>query len=139
MYEANRLTMYEMSGCVVIAMYCNSPSRLANTLLQSPAFPSGFSTRATFGSSGVLTEFDCPRPSLSKINLIYLLEEIKILSGDIVSSILTIFIRTLRSVISHLLSILAFILSLSAIVVANVSMSSTHTAIIAKSSPARQM
>jgi len=30
------------------------------------------------GSKGVLTALDCPRSSLSKIDLIYLLKEIKI-------------------------------------------------------------
>jgi len=56
--------MYVISGCVVFAIYCSSPSSLANELLQSPTFPSGFGMSVMFGSKGMLTEFDCPRSSL---------------------------------------------------------------------------
>ena len=92
-----------------------------------------------FGLRGVLMEFNRPRPSLSNIDSIYLLEEIKVESRDIDSSIPMILVGTPRSVISHSLSMSDFVLSLSEIVVVNVSMSSTHTVMIAKSSLVCQM
>jgi hypothetical protein len=100
-----------ISGHIAIAIYYNLPSRLTYVLLQYLTFPLGFGTRIMFRLRGMLTEFNHPRPSLSKIDLIYLLKKIKILSGDIVSLISTILVGTLRSVIFHLLLILAFVLS----------------------------
>ena len=82
-------------------MYCNSPSKCANELLQLPTLPLGFGTRMTLGSSGVKTALDHSKPSLHKIDLIYLLEDIAIDPGVIVILIPMILVGSPRSVTSH--------------------------------------
>src|SRR5712691_11611038 len=120
-------------------MYWSSPSSLAKELLRLPWFPSGFGSMGTLGSKGVLTEFDLPRPSLLRIDSIERLEGIAMESGVIVISISTIFEGSPKSVTSHSLSISDFILSMSDVIVAKRSRSSTHTVMIAKCSLTRQI
>ena len=120
-YDASLFTAYDMSGRIVFAIYCSSPSNLANKLLRLPFLPSGFGTRVTFGSNGVLTESELSNPSFCKIVLMYCLDKIVIESGFAVISTLTIFVGSLMLVTSHSASISAIVLSLNAIVVASMS------------------
>ena len=120
-------------------MYCSSLSNLANKLLQSPMFPSGFGLIVMFGSKGVETMFILPRPFFHKTDSIYCFEEIAIDLGVHVISILMILDGSPRSVICHSLSTLEMAFPFSSTVVANMRRSSTHTVMIMKSSLVRQM
>ena len=138
-YNASLLTAYCISGCVVFVIYWSSPSNFAYKLLLLPSFLSGFGIMGTLGSNRVLTEFDLSVPSLCKIWSMYLLEDMAIVLGFIIISILTIFVGSLRSVTSYLLFMSDFILFIRTIVVANRSKSSTQTVIIATLSPMCQI
>src|SRR5260370_15800061 len=92
---------YVISGHVVFATNCSSPSNCAYVLLLSPSLPSGLGSIFTFRSSGVLTGFASSRPCLVNIDSMLLFCDIVIVSSDLVISMPIILEGSPRSVTSH--------------------------------------
>src|SRR5258708_40133816 len=125
---------YVISGHVVFAMNCSSPSNCAYVLLLSPSLPLGLGLIFTFRSSGVLTGFASSRPCLINIDSTLLFCDIVIALSDLVILMLIILEGLPRLVTSHCECRSFFISFIIWLDPANNNKSSTHMVIMATSS-----
>src|SRR5258708_16196173 len=125
---------YVISGHVVFATNCSSPSNCAYALLLSPSLPSGLGSIFTFGSSSVLTGFASSRPCLVNIDSTLLFCDIVIISSDLVILMPIILEGSSRLVTSHCERRSFFISFIIWLDPANNNKSSTHMVMMATSS-----
>src|SRR5258708_1153945 len=124
---------YVISGHVVFAMNCSSPSNCAYVLLLFPSLPLGLGLIFTFGSSGVLTGLASSRPCLVNIDSMLLFCDIFITSSDLVILMPIILEGLPRSVTSHCECRSFFISFIVWLDPVNNSKSSTHMVMTATS------
>src|SRR5258708_797467 len=125
---------YVISGHVVFATNCSSPSNCAYALLLSPSLSLGLGLIFTFRSSSVLTGFASSRPCLVNIDSTLLFCDIIIASSDLVISMPIILEGLPRLVTFHCECrsfFISFIIWLDPV---NNNKLSTHTVMMATSS-----
>src|SRR5258708_3019897 len=125
---------YVISGCVVFAINCSSPSNCPYVLLLSPLSPLGLGLIFTFRSSGVLTGFASSRPCLVNIDSMLFFCDIVITSSDLVILMPIILEGSPRSVTSHCEHRSFFISFIVWLDPVNNNKSSTHMVMMATSS-----